>query len=235
MCSSIFFRPLQATDKDHCLLYELCWINISSIHRGKSEHPCCGFWWKYRTAECCMWFWTWSSAEFSSLDWHHSQCSLDLWLYPSQKLKWKLWSLGGLNLFQSFLFFQRIFVPLWEKRKEKWSMTLITGFFFFNIWQRKCLFSSKGGMTLALNKCLRIRMFCFFLHIFSGWMSNSWAETLFLSWNCRNKLDASDETYSGCHYICLNVLAVIQPELISSTMGKHSFLLSFQWVKKAYG
>lgn len=63
--------------------------------------------------------WTDITAEFS----------LDLWLYPSQKQKWKLRSLGGLNLFQSFLFFQRIFFPLWEKRKEKRSMTLIMGFF----------------------------------------------------------------------------------------------------------
>lgn len=132
------------------------------------------------------------------------------------------------------LFPKNICSPL-GKEEGKMEHDTNYGIFFFNIWQRKCLFSSKGGMTLALNKCLRIRMFCFFLHIFSGWMSNSWAETLFLSWNCRNKLDASDETYSGCHYICLNVLAVIQPELISSTMGKHSFLLSFQWVKKAYG
>lgn len=88
-----------------------------------------------------------------------AKCSLDLWLHSSQKQKWKLRSLGGFNLFQSLLFFQRIFFPLWEKRKEKRSMTLITGF-LKNIWQRKCLFSSKWGMLLALNETACFAIFC---------------------------------------------------------------------------
>lgn len=85
--------------------------------------------------------WTDITAEFS----------LDLLLHPSQKEKWKLRSLGGLNLFQSFIFFQRILFPLREKRKKKRSVTLIMGF-FKNILQRKCLFSSKWGMLFALDE-----------------------------------------------------------------------------------
>lgn len=147
MSLSVLLKPQQAIDKDHSLLYELFWIGIMSISGENVE------WWNQNTpvgalggstrppnATCSLdcatllnsFVWTDITAKFS----------LDLSLYPSQKQKWKLRSLGGLNLFQSFLFFQRILFPLREKRKEKRSMTLSMGF-LKNILQRKCLFSTK--------------------------------------------------------------------------------------------
>lgn len=122
----------------------------------ESEHPCSGaLGGSSRPPNCHLQSWLCNSPEFIIWPDITAKLSLDLLLYPLQKQKWKLRSLGGLNLFQPFLFFQRIYFPLREKRKEKRSVTLTMGF-FENILQRNYLFSSKWDILLALDVCFVI-------------------------------------------------------------------------------
>lgn len=120
----VFFKPLQAINKDHSLLYDPCWISITSIYREK------GLWNRNisvvvpggsitlpNSAWDCE-----HRALLNSVLWTDitAKCSQDLWLHPSQKQKWKLWSLGGLNPFQSFLFLPKeYFFPCGKRGRKK--------------------------------------------------------------------------------------------------------------------
>lgn len=160
VCLSIFFEPLQAINKDHFIQYDLCWISITSIYREKEQ-------WNQNISAVVLGgsmtlpnsAWDCEHrALFNSVLWTDitAKCSQDLWLYPSQKQKWKLWSLGGLNPFQSFLFLPKEYFSPVGKEGGKKEHDTNYGIFFLSIWQRKCLCWSKWDMLLALNE-----MVCF--------------------------------------------------------------------------